>query len=101
MDHHARWQSPETLRAIFDQLSDGVFFFDKNLHLVGLNKGGEKMLGLSADEMLGLIRAASKVIPKERLWVNPDCGLKTRRWEEVKPALQNLVAAARTARTKT
>jgi len=52
----------------------------------------------SADEMLGLIRAAAKVIPKERLWVNPDCGLKTRRWEEVRPALQNLVAAAREAR---
>jgi 5-methyltetrahydropteroyltriglutamate--homocysteine methyltransferase len=55
----------------------------------------------SADEMLGLIRAAAKVIPKERLWVNPDCGLKTRRWEEVKPALQNLVAAAHQARTTT
>jgi 5-methyltetrahydropteroyltriglutamate--homocysteine methyltransferase len=52
----------------------------------------------SAEEMLGLIRAAAKVIPKERLWLNPDCGLKTRRWEEVKPALQNLVAAARQAR---
>lgn len=33
----------------------------------------------SADEMFGLIRAAAKVLPKERLWVNPDCGLKTRR----------------------
>ena len=41
----------------------------------------------SAEEMVGLIRAAAKVIPKERLWLNPDCGLKTRRWEEVKPAL--------------
>lgn len=52
----------------------------------------------SANEMLELIRAAAKVIPKERLWVNPDCGLKTRQWEEVKPALQNLVAAAHQAR---
>lgn len=52
----------------------------------------------SADEMLGLIRAAAWVIPKERLWVNPDCGLKTRHWEEVIPALKNLVAAARAAR---
>jgi 5-methyltetrahydropteroyltriglutamate--homocysteine methyltransferase len=52
----------------------------------------------SADEMLSLICAAAKVIPKERLWVNPDCGLKTRRWEEVKPALTNLVTAARQAR---
>jgi 5-methyltetrahydropteroyltriglutamate--homocysteine methyltransferase len=53
----------------------------------------------SAEEMFGLIRAAANVIPKERLWLNPDCGLKTRGWEEVKPALQNLVAAARQART--
>ena len=52
----------------------------------------------SANEMLSLIGAAAKVIPKERLWVNPDCGLKTRKWEEVKPALQNLVAAALAAR---
>jgi 5-methyltetrahydropteroyltriglutamate--homocysteine methyltransferase len=54
----------------------------------------------SAEEMLGLLRAAAKVISKERLWVNPDCGLKTRRWEEVKPALQNLVAAACEARVQ-
>jgi methionine synthase II (cobalamin-independent) len=33
----------------------------------------------SADEMLDLFRVAAMVIPKERLWVNPDCGLKTRR----------------------
>jgi 5-methyltetrahydropteroyltriglutamate--homocysteine methyltransferase len=54
----------------------------------------------STDEMLDLIRAATNVIPRERLWINPDCGLKTRRWEEVLPALKNLVAAARTARTE-
>ena len=52
----------------------------------------------STDEMLQLIRAAAQVIPRERLWINPDCGLKTRRWEEVKPALANLVAAAGAAR---
>ncbi|HEX5400308.1 MAG TPA: 5-methyltetrahydropteroyltriglutamate--homocysteine S-methyltransferase, partial [Verrucomicrobiae bacterium] len=52
----------------------------------------------SADEMLQLIRAAMKVIPPERLWMNPDCGLKTRRWKEVIPALKNLVTAARSAR---
>ncbi|HXT38669.1 MAG TPA: 5-methyltetrahydropteroyltriglutamate--homocysteine S-methyltransferase, partial [Candidatus Angelobacter sp.] len=52
----------------------------------------------SVEEMLDMIRAAAKVIPRERLWVNPDCGLKTRRWEEVKPALINLIAAARAAR---
>jgi 5-methyltetrahydropteroyltriglutamate--homocysteine methyltransferase len=52
----------------------------------------------AADEMLQLLRSAMKVIPPERLWVNPDCGLKTRRWEEVIPALKNLVAAAKSAR---
>jgi 5-methyltetrahydropteroyltriglutamate--homocysteine methyltransferase len=52
----------------------------------------------SDQEMLGLLLAAAKVIPRERLWANPDCGLKTRKWDEVKPALQNLVTAARQAR---
>ena len=50
-------------------------------------------------EMLGLLCAAEAVIPRDQLWVNPDCGLKTRRWEEVEPALRNLVDAARAART--
>lgn len=54
----------------------------------------------SADEMAALIRAAAKVIPPDRLWVNPDCGLKTRRWEEVIPALKNLVHATRTVRNE-
>jgi len=48
-----RWQSPETLQAIFNQISDAVFFYDRNLHLVGVNKSGEKLFGLAADEMLG------------------------------------------------
>lgn len=41
-----------------------------------------------------------EVLPAQQLWVNPDCGLKTRRWEEVIPALQHLVAAAQTVRQK-
>jgi len=45
-----------------------------------------------------LMRKAAERIPPERLWVNPDCGLKTRGWEEVIPALQNMVAAARVLR---
>ena len=49
-------------------------------------------------EMVELLDAALKVVPAERLWVNPDCGLKTRRWEEVRPALVNLVKAARRVR---
>ncbi|MCP5426394.1 MAG: 5-methyltetrahydropteroyltriglutamate--homocysteine S-methyltransferase [Gammaproteobacteria bacterium] len=53
----------------------------------------------SADEMLGLVRAAAKVIPAERLWVNPDCGLKTRQWAEIRPSLENMVRAATLVRT--
>lgn len=49
-------------------------------------------------EMENLIEKALQVIPKERLWVNPDCGLKTRAWSEVVPALTNLVAAAKEIR---
>ncbi|MFU8837513.1 MAG: 5-methyltetrahydropteroyltriglutamate--homocysteine S-methyltransferase [Thiohalomonadaceae bacterium] len=48
--------------------------------------------------MVALMRKAAERIPAERLWVNPDCGLKTRQWVEVVPALRNMVAAARTLR---
>jgi 5-methyltetrahydropteroyltriglutamate--homocysteine methyltransferase len=50
------------------------------------------------DELSGLLRAALGSVPGDRLWVNPDCGLKTRGYAEVEPALRNLVAAARLAR---
>ena len=45
-----------------------------------------------------LMQKAAKRIPTDRLWVNPDCGLKTRQWAEVIPALQHMVEAARTLR---
>jgi 5-methyltetrahydropteroyltriglutamate--homocysteine methyltransferase len=48
--------------------------------------------------ILDRLRLARTRIPAERLWVNPDCGLKTRRWEEVRPALAAMVAAARALR---
>jgi 5-methyltetrahydropteroyltriglutamate--homocysteine methyltransferase len=48
--------------------------------------------------MAGLLRAASRVLDPAQLWVNPDCGLKTRRYEEVEPALRNMVEAARQLR---
>jgi len=47
-----------------------------------------------AEEMAGRLRASLSVLPAGRLWVNPDCGLKTRAYEEVVPALENMVAAA-------
>jgi len=49
-------------------------------------------------EMVKLMRKAVRRIPAERLWVNPDCGLKTRGWAEAEAALINMVAAARQLR---
>ncbi|WP_328677112.1 5-methyltetrahydropteroyltriglutamate--homocysteine S-methyltransferase [Streptomyces sp. NBC_00343] len=49
-------------------------------------------------EAAALLRKGLEAIPAERLWVNPDCGLKTRGWPETRASLENLVAAARTVR---
>ena len=49
----------------------------------------------SVAEIASLI---GKVIPAERLWINPDCDLKTRRWPEVTQSLEHMVAAAKQAR---
>ncbi len=51
-------------------------------------------------EMVALLEKATSVIPAEQLWVNPDCGLKTRNWQEVLPALQNMISAAQEMRNK-
>ncbi|WP_372987767.1 5-methyltetrahydropteroyltriglutamate--homocysteine S-methyltransferase [Marinobacter sp.] len=48
--------------------------------------------------IIALMEKAAERIPAKRLWVNPDCGLKTRQWEEVRPALRAMVAAARELR---
>jgi 5-methyltetrahydropteroyltriglutamate--homocysteine methyltransferase len=50
--------------------------------------------------MVELMRKAAERIPAERLWVNPDCGLKTRQWEEVIPALTHMVETAKILRTE-
>lgn len=47
------------------------------------------------DEMVELLQKATERIPLENLWVNPDCGLKTRNWPETKEALRNMVQAAK------
>ena len=54
----------------------------------------------SEEEMVALLERACARLPADRIWVNPDCGLKTRRWDEVKPALQALVRAAREMRRR-
>ena len=52
----------------------------------------------SVEEMEDLIRKALTVLDPEQMWVNPDCGLKTRRWVEVRPSLENMVQAAENVR---
>jgi 5-methyltetrahydropteroyltriglutamate--homocysteine methyltransferase len=52
----------------------------------------------SVEEMSGLLEKALRVLPRAQVWVNPDCGLKTRGWPEVDKSLTNMVAAARMLR---
>jgi 5-methyltetrahydropteroyltriglutamate--homocysteine methyltransferase len=50
------------------------------------------------DEFVAKLQQALLVTPPDRLWVNPDCGLKTRKWDEVREALSNMVEASRKCR---
>ena len=52
----------------------------------------------STEEIVALLEKAVEVLPPEQLWVNPDCGLKTRGWEETLPSLKNMVQAAKKMR---
>jgi 5-methyltetrahydropteroyltriglutamate--homocysteine methyltransferase len=54
----------------------------------------------SEDEIIRMLRATLAVLPADRVWVNPDCGLKTRAWPEVLPALEHMVAATQTLRAE-
>ncbi len=54
----------------------------------------------SSDEMLDLLRRAAVGAPADQLWVNPDCGLKTRAWPEVEAALENMVRRREAARSE-
>jgi 5-methyltetrahydropteroyltriglutamate--homocysteine methyltransferase len=54
----------------------------------------------SVEEIVKQIESLLEVLPKEQLWINPDCGLKTRKWEEVKPSLKNMVEAVAIVRKK-
>jgi 5-methyltetrahydropteroyltriglutamate--homocysteine methyltransferase len=55
----------------------------------------------NVDEMADLLALARQRLSDVQLWINPDCGLKTRAWEEVRPALVNMVKAARQLRSTT
>ncbi len=54
----------------------------------------------SEQEIRDLLQRATRHLSPDQIWVNPDCGLKTRRWEEVKPALRNMVKAAQAVRAE-
>lgn len=54
----------------------------------------------SKEELVKVLRKAARGIPIERLWVNPDCALKTRGWSETEAALVNMVAAAKQLRAE-
>ena len=52
------------------------------------------------EELLKEIEKRLEVLPARQLWINPDCGLKTRKWEEVIPALKNMVEATKDVRSR-
>jgi 5-methyltetrahydropteroyltriglutamate--homocysteine methyltransferase len=52
----------------------------------------------TVEEMVSLLEKAVQLLPIENIWVNPDCGLKTRKWPETQAAMVNMVKAAKTAR---
>lgn len=54
----------------------------------------------SVEEIVKQIELLLEVLPKEQLWINPDCGLKTRKWDEVKPSLENMVEAVKIVRER-
>ena len=53
----------------------------------------------TTQELVEELQHILQVLPPERIWVNPDCGLKTRRWEEIRPALAHVVEAAHLLRS--
>jgi len=52
----------------------------------------------SVQELTDRIRQLLQALPASRVWINPDCGLKTRKWAEVSPSLRNMVTATRAVR---
>jgi 5-methyltetrahydropteroyltriglutamate--homocysteine methyltransferase len=102
----------------FEEIMDSIAELDADVLYIEAARSGMSLLGAFADhgyanevgpgiydihsplvptvgEMADRLRKAAQAIPPDRLWANPDCGLKTRRWAEIDPALRNLVVAAR------
>jgi 5-methyltetrahydropteroyltriglutamate--homocysteine methyltransferase len=107
--------------AEFDDIIDAIAAFDADVISIEASRSSMELLDTFVDfrypneigpgvwdihspripavgEIVALLERALKVISPHQLWVNPDCGLKTRGWLEVEPALRNLVEAARVVR---
>ncbi|MGH9073558.1 MAG: hypothetical protein ACRDZQ_05495 [Acidimicrobiales bacterium] len=79
-----------------DQLADGRYLGQLGPGLYDVHSPRVP----DVEELVGLLERAVSAIGADRLWANPDCGLKTRRFEEVTPALRNLVAATHELRRR-
>ena len=103
----------DVIDAVSDMEADVMLLFNARSDAESLDSfddhGYDKDVGLGvydihsprvppADEMAGRLREAAAALDPDHLWVNPDCGLKTRRYEETVPALQHMVEAAKTLR---
>ena len=105
----------DVIEAVSDMEADVMLLFNARSDAESLDSfddhGYDKDVGLGvydihsprvppAEEMAGRLREAAAALDPDHLWVNPDCGLKTRRYEEAVPALQHMVEAAKTLRAE-
>ena len=103
----------DVLEAVSDMEADVMLLFNARSDAESLDtfrdQGYDKDVGLGVydihsprvpptEEMVGRLQEAAAVLEASHLWVNPDCGLKTRRYEETVPALEHMVEAARALR---
>ncbi|HJM88797.1 MAG TPA: 5-methyltetrahydropteroyltriglutamate--homocysteine S-methyltransferase [Dehalococcoidia bacterium] len=111
--HMCYVQLADVIESVSDLEADVLLIFNARSDAEGLeafrDSGYDKEIGLGVydihsprvaptEEMTDNIRQASTVLDPANMWVNPDCGLKTRRYEETVSSLENMVAAARLAR---
>ncbi len=109
--------------SVFDDIMDTVEAMDADVITIETAKAGNRLLGAfkkvgydkevgpgiydihsprvpSVEEMEDQIDGILEVLPMSKVWINPDCGLKTRKWEETKASLINMVKATKIARNK-
>lgn len=105
----------------FDDIIEAIEAMDADVISIELAKGGNALLQIfkevhyskeiglgvydihspripSVEELKGQIAQMLEILPKEKVWINPDCGLKTRKFEEVIPALENMIEATKSFR---